>query len=411
MRVLIIGINFYPEPTGVAPYTTALAEALFRAGHSTRVITGVPHYPSWRNVTDFRGLRRAESVRGIRVVRRRHYIANGGRGFSRLAMELSFGVSAVLERWHRPEVVLCVSPALFASALVMIRAKLSPSRPAVALWVQDLYGPGASELGASAGRVAATVGFVEGFIMKRADSVSIIHERFRRYVVAHRNVPPGKVVVNRNWQRIRGTSISDRRIREFRCQMGWMQNEIVALHSGNMGAKQGLETIVDAAKVAALRGSAVKFVLMGDGSQRRSLQNRAGDCGNLEFVSPVSEEDYETALAGSDILIICERSGLRETSVPSKLTSYLGAGKPIVAAIDPDGATADEVRQSGGGVLVPTRSPAQLLETVELIASSERAALLGEAGLRYAQASLSESSSVQRMVQWLENLHASKEAS
>src|SRR4051794_31628415 len=46
--VLVIGINYWPEVTGIGPYTTAMAEELVRCGSIVTVLAGVPHYPSWR---------------------------------------------------------------------------------------------------------------------------------------------------------------------------------------------------------------------------------------------------------------------------------------------------------------------------------------------------------------------------
>ncbi|MGH2600427.1 MAG: glycosyltransferase, partial [Dehalococcoidia bacterium] len=75
MRILLIGINYWPEETGIAPYTTGLAEHLAARGHEITVLTGVPHYPQWRILESYAGrLRARESIRGVRVRRFRHYV-------------------------------------------------------------------------------------------------------------------------------------------------------------------------------------------------------------------------------------------------------------------------------------------------------------------------------------------------
>ena len=83
MNILIVGVNYTPEVTGIAPYTTAMAEGLRNAGHRVRVITGVPHYPQWENFTNFSGLTRTETIRGVPVRRVAHYIGHGGTGLGR----------------------------------------------------------------------------------------------------------------------------------------------------------------------------------------------------------------------------------------------------------------------------------------------------------------------------------------
>ena len=54
-RVLVVGINYSPEPTGIAPYTTGMAEYLAEQGANVTVLTGVPHYPEWRIPDSYRG--------------------------------------------------------------------------------------------------------------------------------------------------------------------------------------------------------------------------------------------------------------------------------------------------------------------------------------------------------------------
>ena len=73
-RILIVGINYRPETTGIAPYTADLAEHYAERGHDVTVITGFPHYPEWRVDPKERRLRATESHHGIRVLRRRHYV-------------------------------------------------------------------------------------------------------------------------------------------------------------------------------------------------------------------------------------------------------------------------------------------------------------------------------------------------
>src|SRR6266446_3670753 len=48
MRILIYGLNFYPEPTGIGKYTGEMAHWLAGRGHEVRVVTAPPFYPQWR---------------------------------------------------------------------------------------------------------------------------------------------------------------------------------------------------------------------------------------------------------------------------------------------------------------------------------------------------------------------------
>jgi len=82
-------------------------------------------------------------------------------------------------------------------------------------------------------------------------------------------------------------------------------------------------------------------------------------------------------------------------SVPSKLTSYFNSGRPVVAAVDPDGATADEMRAANGGVVVQSGDPQALLDScIALRMDPFQAAQLGASGLRFRQDTLGETGAI-----------------
>ena len=403
MKILVVGLNYAPEHSGIAPYTSGLATGLHLRHHSVRVVTGVPHYPAWSNFTGFTGWRRREAVNGVPVIRRRHVIADGGRGMSRVAMELTFGGASVTEPWDQPDVVVCVSPALFATAAVVARARLQ--HVPVVVWVQDLYGAGARELGAHPA-VSSILPRVERAVLRSADAVAVIHERFRSHVVDELGVPADRVSVVRNWSHHTAPAASDTGT-GTRDELGWA-GRVVALHTGNMGAKQDLQNLVEAGREAERRGSDVLFVLVGDGSQRGALTQLADGCPNVRILAPVDEAVYVDMLAAADVLLVNEHPGLVATSVPSKLTSYLRSGRPVLAATGSDSATAAEIRLSGAGIVTAPGEPATLLDaTVALAADPEQCRLMGERGSGFADQHLSETAGVAAFEELLARVVAS----
>ena len=69
LRIELLGLNYAPEPTGIAPYTTGIARFLADAGHDVHVVTGFPHYPEWKRTAPYGGRRVDERDGGIRVTR------------------------------------------------------------------------------------------------------------------------------------------------------------------------------------------------------------------------------------------------------------------------------------------------------------------------------------------------------
>ena len=201
-------------------------------------------------------------------------------------------------------------------------------------------------------------------------------------------VEPERLAVHPNWTHLRARSTADRDA--TRARLGWGAGETVVLHTGNMGLKQGLENVVDAARLVDRRcPGAVRFVLMGDGSQRAALEAAAPGWPRCEFRDPAPGTEYADVLAAADVLLVNERPSNVDMCLPSKLTSYLHAGRPVVAASPVDGGTAAEVRRSGAGVVVPAGAPAALLDAVRGLADDPAAAAAhGAAGRAYAASNL-----------------------
>lgn len=112
--------------------------------------------------------------------------------------------------------------------------------------------------------------------MKRATLVGVIHETFVERVVGM-GVDPGRIRLVPNWSHV---AVPSKPRGETRHHLGWAPGQTVVLHSGNMGLKQGLEVLVGAARL----DPSVRFVLMGDGSQRSALTELAADVPNLDII-------------------------------------------------------------------------------------------------------------------------------
>lgn len=405
-RITIIGLNYAPERSGNAPYTTKLAKNLAAAGNSVSVITGFPHYPEWQRQEGYDGWQKNYSLDGVKIKRLRHYIPRRPTGFRRILLELTFGLRVVAAGWDRPDVIVLVSPALISTGLAAMRARLSRKRTPCLIWVQDLYSRGVVETSMATGPFARLAIRLESAILGSADGVVAIHERFRTYITDTLGIADRDVCVIRNWTHLPPAPATGQQ--DLREKLGWKDDETIVLHAGNMGKKQGLENVVAAARLAEAGNSAVRFVLMGDGNQRPALERAAEGIGNISFVDSLPDAEFQTALTAADVLLVNELPGVKEMSVPSKLTSYFNAGVPVLAATDPSSVTAEEVASAAAGVRVDADNPAALVAAAEALGSDERFSReLGENGLKFRQLTLSEATA---MAQYDDLIHSFKPA-
>lgn len=401
--IALLSINYPPETTGIAPYSGSLATGLVGLGHRVAVHSAHPHYPGWKIEDGYGQWTSTSWVKGVGVTRRLHFVPRSPRGLRRLLSELSFGFRLALGHLGRPRIVVAVSPSLFASALVVLRLRLTPCRPPIVLWVQDIYTLGLSETGEGTALVRFVTKQVEKWTLRLADRVVVIHGRFAEYLMREFHVPEPAITTIRNWTHLPPTQPVDPIT--ARASLGWPAGVTLAVHTGNMGAKQGLENVVDAARIADETDAPVHFLLVGDGGERKGLEQRALGIDRLTFVDPLDPAEYRLALGAADTLIVNEKPGVAAMAVPSKLTSYFDAGRPIVAATDPSGITAAEISAANAGVVVEAGNPKALLQaTLAISGDQAESARFAANGRRYRELVLDESAAIEKWGRLLNEL-------
>lgn len=367
-RVLVVGINYAPEETGIAPYTTDLSEHLVSRGWRVTVLTGMPHYPQWRlDKAYVRQVGARETRNGVDVRRFRHYVPRRQSAGRRGLYEASFLAHAcTATAIERPLCTIGVVPSLSGGVVAAVQARRH--RVPFGLIVQDLLSPAAAQSGLpGASAMARPVNALEGALARRAAAISIITPSFTPYLLSI-GVEQGRIVHVPNWTHVPEPS---GRAPAIRRSFGWGTDMRVVLHAGNMGYKQGLHNVLEAARLAADHDRPFRFVFMGDGSQRRHLECLAQGIRTVEFLDAQPKELFMDVLAAADILVLNERATVRDMSLPGKITSYFLSGTPVVAAVRPDGVTATELTRSGGALLVAPEDPQALLDGIDRVISDK----------------------------------------
>jgi colanic acid biosynthesis glycosyl transferase WcaI len=401
LRVLVAGMHYAPESSGNAPYTTGMARHLAAAGMTVTAVTGYPHYPAWELHPDYRRRRPVEADAGVRLRRVRHPVPARPTGRARIVMEAVYAVQAGRQLLRtRSDVVVAVSPVLLTLLPAVLLRRLRRYRLGVV--IQDLYGAALAETGMGGAGLTAATAWLERQLLRRADSIVVIHDVFRARLVVQ-GIPADRIRVIGNWTHVAVPDQVD--VPQVRAALGWRDDEVIALHAGNMGVKQGLEGLVEVARLAQRTGSRVRVVLMGAGSRREDVAAHGSGIDRLTITDPLPDGRFEEALAAADVLLLHEKPGVVEMSVPSKLTSYFSAGRPVVAVTDPRSGAAEQIRTSGGGTVVPTGdTPAVLAEIERIGADPAAGAEMGERGRAHARRNLAASASLAAYEQWVREL-------
>lgn len=352
MKILVLGINYAPEAIGIAVYSSGLCEALAGMGHEVRVVTAQPYYPDWKVPDAYRGLHWQRSQEnGVSVMRVPIYVPSKPSGKARILHHISFAVSAFVPMLRdalsfRPDLVLCVAPSLISAPLARIAARAAGAQSW--LHIQDFEVGAAFGTGLlpSEGHIArAAIAFERSAISGFDRLSSISQEMCRR--LTDIGIAAERVYEFRNW--------SDERIQPqgeespYRARWG-LEGRHVALYSGNIGRKQGIEIIVEAARLLEDRKD-ICFIICGQGPYRAELEGRAAGLDNIQFHDLQPVEELNDLLGLASVHLLPQSADAADQVLPSKLVNMLASGRPVVATAHPVTGLAREMQ--GCGLLVP----------------------------------------------------------
>jgi colanic acid biosynthesis glycosyl transferase WcaI len=385
MRVIVWGINYAPEFTGIAPHSVALCEFLRAEGHDVEMMTSFPYYPTWQKRPEDRGhLYRTDRINDVPVHRCWHFVPTRVSALKRIFHEGSFVFTSTLRTLslRRPDVFVVVSPPLLLGVAAWVVSKLKGA-PFV-FHVQDMQPDAAVGLGMlKQSAFTRALYALEAFAYRHAARVSgITHGMLTTF--KSKGVPERKLVYFPN-----AIDLTDRmplQRGEFRKRHGFAVNEFLAVYAGNLGVKQGLGVLLETA--ALLQGERIRFLVCGDGAQRDALAVRAKEMKlpNFSMLPLQAGPDYRALLDEADVCFITQQAGAGNSFFPSKLLGLLAESKPVVTVADPECELALSLRQGNFGVNVPPGQPRELAAVLDSLAKDpQRLAEYGAAGRRFVE--------------------------
>jgi putative colanic acid biosynthesis glycosyltransferase WcaI len=405
MRILIHGINFHPELAGTGKYTGEMASWLAARGHEIRVVTAPPHYPQWKISPGYSGWKytcerslgqhgseglhrwRPSPEPDLIVFRCPTWVPRNPNGLMRLLHLASFGLSswpAIL--WQltwQPDLVLVVEPTLFCSLQSLLLARCSGAK--AWLHVQDFEVDAAFELGdLASSQVKAWAIALERKLLRRFDRVSTISNRMIERLMS-KGVEPSRCVFFPNWVDT-NVILPLAHASPLRRELGIASNTIVALFSGSMGKKHGLDLLLTTVRQLSHRTD-LRFVICGDGPCRNTLADEAKDLSNVHILPFQPAERLNDLLNLADIHLLPQRADVADLVMPSKLTGMLASGRPVIATAASGTQLASAVH--GRGLVVPPGDSKAFTAAInQLVENADLRSRLGFEARRYALAHL-----------------------
>lgn len=393
-RFFIVSLNYAPEPAGFAPKATAYAEHLARRGHDVHVFTGFPFTPDWKRRDADRGRwTRRERAGGVTLHRLTHFIPRRpSSALQRVLMEGSLAVAALVaivlamvRRQGRPDAVMYIGaqPALAMCARVAAALAGCP----YFVNITDLAAQAALDVGIAGPRLHALLERVEFAAYRGASTAFVLTPSFERALV-ERGFPARRILLLRDptdLELIRPVT----RDGTFRARYDIPDTAFVVMHAGSMGLKQGLLNVVSAA--ALTRDTNICWVLVGSGEALPHLVEavrREQIDATVRFVPFQPDAELSGMFASADVLLLNQVRAMKDTVIPSKLLTYMAAGRPVLAAVNQNSQAAEILRDASGGILVAPDDPGALARGAQECRAADRSTLaaFGARNRAYAEA-------------------------
>lgn len=385
MRLLVVTQYFWPETFII----NDLVRTLANEGLEIVVMTGKPNYPDGIIFPGFEEDGITEELFDGRIKVIRVPVRPRGKGTRNLVRNyLSFVLSGSrhfprLAKNINPDAVLVfgVSPITAAIPAIFLRLR---KRTHLLLWVQDLWPESLAATGHVRNRfILRAVGLLVRGIYACCDTLLVqshaFTEQVARYARRDKITYYPNSILERQYQ---DGSESPELPSEL---LHTLEQNFCAVFAGNIGSAQAVETLVDCAE--RLRDlQDVKIVLVGSGSRldwvkaeckRRQLHNLVLPG---RFPSEVMPDILSRASA---LLVTLKREEIFSYTVPSKVQAYLAAGRPLVAALDGEGARI--IREAGAGLTCPSEDDKGLEEQLRKLhgMAYEERQKMGYAGRQY----------------------------
>ncbi|SNB45065.1 glycosyltransferase family 4 protein [Geobacter sp. DSM 9736] len=405
MKILVVSQYFWPESFLINNVAVGLVER----GHQVTVLTGSPNYPKGRFFEGYGFFNAPEEYQGVYVVRVPLIPRGRGAGVQLALNYLSFAASAsiagpLLCRGKFDQIfVFEPSPITVGIPALVMKSLKSAS---VLFWVQDLWPESLSATGALSSKVVlGWVGKLVRAIYRRCDRILIQSRSFAGSVIQQGGSP----------ERIRYFPNSAEKV--FTCQSA-SEAEIPALptgfrimFAGNIGAAQDFGNIIATAKLLKEYRD-IRWIIVGDGRMRQWAETEIARQGLGEIFSFLGRYPLEAMPAffaqADALLVTLRKEKIFAMTIPTKIQAYLACGRPVIAAIDGEGAKI--IEEAGAGFTCPAEDPGLFAQAVLKMyrTSSVERERMAASGRKYYQLNFDSEALLDKLVLWMQELTDAK---
>ena len=373
--VLILGINFSPELTGIGKYSGEMAQWLAENNVKTTVVTSFPYYPNWKVQEPYSGTwfkKESSSNGNLMVYRCPMYVPKVPSGLKRMVHEATFFASAtcvIVRLLFKPRMdnIICVAPPFHLGYLALFYRLVKGGK--INYHIQDLQIEAARDL-----KVVKSEGFfkilfgLEKFIFNHVNSISSISLGMMRKIAAK----SGKSIkLFPNWVDTKlFHPLADRN--ELKSKWGFKPSDKIVLYSGSIGEKQGLDALIDIA-IECQSQPEIQFVICGTGPYKANLEQicKNKSVSNVHFLPLQDFNVFNMFLNMADVHLVLQKAQAADLVMPSKLSTILSSGGLVIATAFAGTSLYDEIVNNDMGIVIDPENNQLLQEAIILACTKD----------------------------------------
>ncbi len=407
MRILYISQYFPPEAGATQTRAFEMSRNWVLAGHQVTMLTEFPNHPSGVIPDSYKGkLFERDRLQGVEVIRV-WVKASPVKNFrNRMMFYLSFMVNAALAGLFlargKFDLIYVSSPPLFAGASALFLKYMK--RLPMIFEVRDLWPESAVALGELSNKQAISMAKrLEQACYNNARLVVVVTQGICERLIQH-GLPEQKLLLVPNGANtdlfIFKSAGRERIRRELR-----LEDKFVAVYAGIHGLAQGLETIVETARLLK-DNQQLHFLLIGDGPKKAELVTLAKtyNLPNLTLLAEKSREQIPDYLSAADIALVpLKNNEIFKGALPSKIFDAWACERPVLISID--GEARAIVESVKGGVFVPPEEPEKIAAALlQLMQSPGELQSMGQNGRSFTCQNNSRAALAEKLIRYLEKM-------
>lgn len=379
-KILLFGGNYYPEPTGIGKYNGEMINWLAEQGNSCTVITTFPYYPQWKVQAPYTARSfwfktehiKIEGCESVRIIRCPHYVPKKPTSLRRLLSEFSFFFSSCLVVFYllfekKFDYVLTVAPPFEMGLLGILYKKIKGAK--FLYHIQDLQIDAARDLVMiKSNKMLDFFLSIEKYIIKNADIVSSISKGMIEKIKSKIHK---EIILFPNWVDVKDFYPIYNKA-DLKIKYGFKPTDKVILYSGAIGQKQGLEAILECAKILE-HLSNLKFAICGSGPYKENLLKLKEEMNlqNVVFLPLQPFKTFNSFLNMADIHLVLQKKGATDFVLPSKLSTILSVGGVAIVTASKDTSLYNIINSSNMGILIEPENEQELVDAIRNLNEKE----------------------------------------